>query len=54
MRMKEHSVIVLWFLVALLIDVAVTTGTLDQLSGKRRERDLLCSCEIEERKISYH
>ncbi|XP_068678768.1 extracellular matrix-binding protein ebh-like [Montipora foliosa] len=34
--MKEHSVIVLWFLVALLIDVAVTTGTLDQLSVRKQ------------------
>lgn len=32
--MEGHLVIVWWLLVALLIDGVVSTGTLDQLSGK--------------------
>lgn len=32
--MKGHLVIRWWLLVALLIDGVVSTGTLDQLSGK--------------------
>lgn len=35
MRMKTNVMIVVCPLVALLLDVVVTTGTLEQLSGKR-------------------
>lgn len=35
MRMKTNVMIVVCLLVAFLLDVVVTTGTLEQLSGKR-------------------
>lgn len=35
MRMKTNVMIVVCLLVASLLDVVVTTGTLEQLSGKR-------------------
>lgn len=36
MRMKTNVMIVVCLLVASLLDVVVTTGTLEQLSGKRQ------------------
>lgn len=35
MAMKEHLLIVVWLLSAVLINRADSTGALDQLSGRR-------------------